>query len=72
MIVSEALTWLIDNMEWIFSGIGVAAIGWLFLLFKRRQNGLNQRQRSGRNSTNLQAGKDINLKRRTSEPDDGR
>lgn len=63
MTVSDALAWVLENKEWIFSGIGVAAIGWLFLLFKRRQNGLSQRQRSGDNSTNLHSGRDINLNR---------
>jgi len=72
MTLSEALAWAIDNKEWIFSGIGVAAIGWLFALFRRRQNGLSQRQRSGANSTNLQSGRDINLNRGRSGTDDER
>jgi hypothetical protein len=72
MILSDALTWVIDNKEWIFGGIGVAAIGWLFALFIRRQDGLSQRQRSGANSTNLQSGRDINLNREASRSDDER
>ena len=72
MIWSEALTWVIDNKEWIFSGIGVAVITGVIALLKRRQNGLTQRQRSGANSTNLQAGRNINLNQGRSGPHDER
>jgi len=72
MTLSDALTWVLDNMEWVFGGIGVAAIGWLIALFRRRQNGLTQRQTSGANSTNLQSGRDINLNRGRSEADEER
>lgn len=47
--------WLIANKEWVFSGIGVMLLG----LFIGRSAW--QRQRSGDNSTNNQAGRDINV-----------
>lgn len=31
------MDWLIKNVEWVFSGIGVAVLGWLFTLRKSRQ-----------------------------------
>jgi hypothetical protein len=70
MTLSDALTWVIDNKEWIFGGIGVAAITGVIALLKRRQNDHTQRQRSGANSTNLQAGGDINVGRGRSGADD--
>jgi hypothetical protein len=72
MDMNDALTWVIDNKEWLFSGAGIALITVLIALFRRRRDGLDQRQRSGANSTNLQSGRDININRRKSESDDAR
>lgn len=72
MNLSDALTWVLENKEWIFGGIGVAAITGLLGLFIHRQISLSQGQRSGNNSTNLQSGRDINLNRERSETDDER
>jgi hypothetical protein len=72
MTLSDALTWVLDNKGWLFSGIGVAAITAVVALFKRRQNGTTQTQHSGANSTNVQAGRDININGGTSKSDDGR
>ena len=58
------LDWLLRNKEWVFSGAGVAAIvgiiGWIR---SKRHDGsaLHQSQRSGSNSTNIQAGRDVNI-----------
>jgi len=43
------MDWLIRNSEWVFSGIGVAILGWLFLLRKSRA-GVDQ---SVKNSSNV-------------------
>lgn len=58
------LIWIYANKEWIFSGFGVAAIaGLATLLRSRRQDSttssenLNQKQRGGRDSVNVQVGK---------------
>ena len=66
------LAWVLDNKEWIFGGAGVALVSGVIALLRRRQSGLNQNQTSGANSTNVQAGRDINVNGRTSQSDDGR
>ena len=72
MSLSDAFAWVIYNKEWIFGGIGVAVITGVIALLRRRQNGLSQRQRSGANSTNLQAGGDINVGGGRARADDER
>lgn len=47
------IDYLINNKEWIFSGIGVAVISWLFL---RKSTGSNMNQKGGKGSTNIQVG----------------
>ncbi|MCO1669984.1 hypothetical protein FA459_10915 [Pseudomonas aeruginosa] len=53
------LNYLIENKEWLFSGIGVAAISWFFLKFK---SSASMKQKSGNNSTNIQIGGDLKIK----------
>jgi hypothetical protein len=57
------LDWLIANKEWVFSGVGVAALaGLVGLLYRRARSaapGLEQHAAGG--SRNLQAGRDINV-----------
>ncbi len=65
------LDWLIQNKEWVFGGAGVAVIAAVVGLLKRRSNGPSQNQRSGSNSTNIQAGRDISLNKEPSKSDDG-
>lgn len=52
--------WIINNREWIFSGIGIAVpvaiAGWIFSSKKSKQV-----QRSGNNSTNIQIGGNITV-----------
>ena len=54
------MQWLLNNKEWVFSGIGISIIGtlanWLFM--RKRPS---QIQKSGSNSENYQAGGDINI-----------
>lgn len=66
------LSWLVDNKEWVFGGVGVAIVTGLIALFTRRRGNGEQRQTSGANSTNLQSGRDINIGERRSESDDAR
>jgi len=49
------LDYLINNKEWIFSGIGVAVLSWLF--FGRNKSSISQK--SGDNSTNIQVGGNV-------------
>jgi hypothetical protein len=53
--------WLVSNYTWVFSGIGVAVIGAIVAIFRRRSAGRSQRQRSGANSVNIQSGRDSNI-----------
>ncbi|MGP7733482.1 hypothetical protein [Oceanimonas smirnovii] len=54
------MSWLIENKEWVFSGIGVSVLFFVLSLFKKNF-GSKQVQKSGANSTNYQAGGDINI-----------
>lgn len=59
----DLMTWLKDNQSWFFSGAGVTlllGLGWLIkrLLVK---DSSNQKQSSGKNSINIQAGGNIDL-----------
>ncbi|EIF6157023.1 hypothetical protein NML04_01945 [Clostridium perfringens] len=57
------MEWIIENKEWLFSGIGVTilvAIAGLFIRNKR--DGKNvQTIKSGDNSTNIQSGEKVNI-----------
>jgi len=59
------MNWLIENKEWVFSGVGVFVLGIVITCFTRRQKtcGRKQMQKSGSNSTNYQAGGDINIRK---------
>jgi hypothetical protein len=56
------MDWIMANKEWLFEGalvaVPLAILGWVF---GKRAVSLTQRQRSGRNSVNIQAGGDVNL-----------
>lgn len=54
----EIKEWVLENMEWLFGGLGVAVIGWLI---SRRVAHRTQKQKGGHGSTNIQVGKNINL-----------
>lgn len=50
------LDYLINNKEWIFGGIGVAVISWLFFRGSKKSS---MSQNGGDNSTNIQVGGDV-------------
>jgi hypothetical protein len=52
--------WLLANREWVFSGVGVALVT-AVLALRRRNNRPSQSQTAGNSSTNIQAGRDIQL-----------
>lgn len=55
-------TWVIENKEWLFSGIGVTvSVGVLALIFKKTKASSTQTIRSGGNSTNILAGRDVSI-----------
>lgn len=55
------LKWVIANKEWIFSGLGVALVGFLVNLALRRRAALVQTQSSGPQSTNIQSAGNVTL-----------
>ncbi|CAJ1853081.1 hypothetical protein [Aeromonas jandaei] len=46
----------LDNVEWIFSGIGVFILTLFFV-----KNGISKKQSAGKNSNNYMADGDINI-----------
>ncbi len=70
-MMDAVIAWVWENTEWIFGGVGVAIISGVIALVWRRRSGPSQSQTSGANSTNVQAGRDINLNERASRPNDG-
>lgn len=57
----DFISWLYDNMQWVFSGIGIAVIGFIGWIFKRNNSTIKQNQVSGNKSTNIQVGRDLSL-----------
>ena len=59
------MEWITENMKWIFSGIGVFAIGILINIFRRKKSkNLSQKQKSGNNSTNIQIGGNVEINKK--------
>ncbi|HIF9383673.1 TPA: hypothetical protein ACX6RR_003532 [Photobacterium damselae] len=54
------MEWIIDNKEWLFSGLLVAVplavLGWLFSTKRNKQV-----QKGGNNSTNIQVGGNLKI-----------
>jgi hypothetical protein len=59
------MQWIIENKEWLFSGIGITIVSWvLSKVFKKKNTKPNKtvmKQTSGHSSTNIQASGDITL-----------
>jgi hypothetical protein len=61
------LNWIISNKEWVFSGAGVVIVSAIFALLKwtfkkhdqKKANTINQSQKSGGKSTNIQIAGDL-------------
>ncbi|HPQ40196.1 MAG TPA: hypothetical protein PLV45_07455 [bacterium] len=60
--MEDFVAWVIDNMKWLFSGVGVVVFVWVGrLIFKKLYPSFTQTIRSGDSSTNVQAGRDVNI-----------
>ena len=74
--MNGALSWINDNREWLFSGIGATIIGIALTFFLRRRHstrlGAQQSLRSGDASQNIQAGRDVNIALATDRPSESR
>ena len=55
------MQWIIDNKEWVFSGVGVFVLSLAVTLFLKKGASTKQVQKSGKNSTNSQSAGDINI-----------
>lgn len=58
------MDWIIQNKEWLFSGIGVTIIvGLIGIFIKSKLKNGSKRQiiKSGNHSTNIQGGRDVNI-----------
>lgn len=55
------MQWIIDNKEWVFSGIGVFALSLIAAFIFKGKGTTSQTQKSGKNSKNYQAAGDINI-----------
>ncbi|NFG24857.1 hypothetical protein FDF11_13430 [Clostridium botulinum] len=57
------MKWIIENVDWIFSGIGVTILVSLVGIFmkKKLDNKNSQTINSGNSSTNIQGGKNVNV-----------
>lgn len=63
-IYLEAIfAWVINNKEWLFSGVGIVLFAWLGrVLFRSTLASSEQIIRSGDGSNNVQAGRDANVR----------
>lgn len=60
--MEDFVAWVIDNKNWLFSGVGVAVVAWVVRqFFKKTYTSSEQSIRSGDSSTNIQAGRDVNI-----------
>lgn len=55
------MQWIIDNKEWVFSGIGVFVISLIAAVIFKGKKTASQTQKSGKNSKNYQAAGNINI-----------
>lgn len=70
--MDELIKWVMDNKEWLFSGIGIVVLVWIVrTIFKRRETNSAQSIQTGKDSINFQAGRDVNLNNRPKSKDVG-
>ncbi|MFS1429851.1 hypothetical protein LMH73_022720 [Vibrio splendidus] len=51
---------IVEHYQWVFSGAGIALLGGVVAIFKKKNSsGITQKQKSGNNSTNIQAGGNV-------------
>ncbi|HZH60697.1 MAG TPA: hypothetical protein VEY70_14210 [Metabacillus sp.] len=54
------MEWIMENKEWVFSGIGVFILSTIVTLMVRKSSN-NQKQKVGNNSTGIQVGRDLKI-----------
>ena len=55
------MQWVLDNKEWIFSGIGVFILSVIFACILKGKRSIRQSHKSGNSSTNLQSAGDMKV-----------
>ena len=70
--MEEIMKWLSTNKEWFFSGIGVLLFSFIIKIFcnffnRKKEKTINQVQKSGNKSINVQSARDININSRDKE-----
>ncbi|MCF2649679.1 hypothetical protein [Niallia circulans] len=59
------MNWIIENKEWLFSGVGLTIISFIVGFFIKKKNSeLKTHQqviKSGSDSTNIQGGRDVHV-----------
>jgi len=61
--LQDFVAWISDNKQWLFSGLGLAIVAWVWrLIIKKRASSSTQTIRSGNNSTNVQVGGNANIR----------
>jgi len=70
--MEDLITWVIDNKEWLFSGVGLLVVAWVVRhIFKKKTYASStQTIRSGDSSTNIQAGRDAKIVTKKMENDE--
>ena len=56
------MQWIMDNKEWLFSGLGIFIISTIIGFIFIKKNTTKQIQKSGKNSTNYQSAGDMTIK----------
>ena len=58
------MKWVIENVEWIFSGIGVTILMAIIGIFIKKKSEAKNSQsiNSGNDSINIQGGQDVNIR----------
>ena len=70
--LEDLWAWIIKNKEWLFSGIGVMTLIWVIkLIFKKSNASSTQIIRSGDGSTNVQGGRDVDVRTKRMKNDVG-
>lgn len=75
--MKQAIEWIVDNKEWIFSGIGIVVLSivanaLLRVFYKGKEPFPSQRINSGKNSNNYQAARDIQINNQPKHNDEGK
>ncbi|MCT4636223.1 MAG: hypothetical protein N4A72_00810 [Bacteroidales bacterium] len=56
--MNDVIKFFIEEKEWVFSGIGISVLGFIFN--RGRKKYVKQKQKINNNSTGIQVGGDIN------------